>query len=239
MNKAKQAIKKAATTFYQSTTHLNHRYLSWQHCYTHFANARKTTNPDVDYLSLQLAFYLASWGMYRGSSFLLQRDYQVHTPVVQEILKKEYDCLFSLDCADFANVEIQQTLEKLNQAVRELYEHIRQDVYKEMGKGKVEKPLSDVLLTKVLLGTLGCTPAYDRFFVEAVKKTQMTTGNYNVASLKKLAEFYQSHRAEFESVRQTMKIGDLAYPQMKFLDMAFWQMGFELSEENKQVKSSK
>lgn len=47
----------------------NGRYCSWEHCYSHFYKALGNKNADIDYLSLQLAFYLASWGMYRGSSF--------------------------------------------------------------------------------------------------------------------------------------------------------------------------
>lgn len=45
----------------------NGRYRSWEHCYSHFIKARESKEVDYDYLSLQLAFYLASWGMYRGS----------------------------------------------------------------------------------------------------------------------------------------------------------------------------
>ena len=39
----------------------NGRYRSWEHCYSNFYHARGKDNVDVDYLSLQLAFYLASW----------------------------------------------------------------------------------------------------------------------------------------------------------------------------------
>jgi len=53
-----------------------------------FRDARTDPSPDYDYLSLHHAFYLASWGMYRGSSFLLQKDYKVLTPIVEEILKR-------------------------------------------------------------------------------------------------------------------------------------------------------
>lgn len=35
--------------------------------------------------------------MYRGSSFLLQKDYKVLTPVVEEVLKPEYG-LFRVEC---------------------------------------------------------------------------------------------------------------------------------------------
>ena len=38
-----------------------------------------------DEAAIQLAFYLASWGMYRGSSFLLQRAYSVHLGVIEHL----------------------------------------------------------------------------------------------------------------------------------------------------------
>ena len=45
----------------------NSRELSWNHCYRNFSNIMKKDNlsdNDLDYLSLPLAFYIASWGMY-------------------------------------------------------------------------------------------------------------------------------------------------------------------------------
>ena len=58
--------------FASSTKQKNHRYLSWEHCYQQFRSARLDRDkkePDLDYLSLQLAFYLASWGIYLRSIF--------------------------------------------------------------------------------------------------------------------------------------------------------------------------
>lgn len=60
----------------------------------------------MDYLSLQLAFYLASWGMYRGSSFLLQKDYKIYIPVVEEVLKSKYDILFGMKCEDLLDENV-------------------------------------------------------------------------------------------------------------------------------------
>ncbi len=83
-------IIKSATFFYnQLKVDPNGRFRSWEHCYKCFYDARNESNIDYDYLSLQLAFYLASWGMYRGSSFLLQKDYKLHIPVVEELLKEK------------------------------------------------------------------------------------------------------------------------------------------------------
>src|SRR5262245_13754106 len=42
----------------------HHRYLSWEHCYRFFrSRTRDALLKDKDAAALQLAFYLASWGM--------------------------------------------------------------------------------------------------------------------------------------------------------------------------------
>ena len=57
----------AAQTFYDDArASENGRSRSWEHCYRVFRDVRSDPSPDYDHLSLHLAFYLASWGMYRG-----------------------------------------------------------------------------------------------------------------------------------------------------------------------------
>ena len=108
-------IIKSSTEFYNDLKiDENGRYRSWEHCYTHFIKARGSKEIDYDYLSLQLAFYLASWGMYRGSSFLLQKDYKVHIPVVKELLSNEYDALAGIECIEFRKESNQQLLLEIN-----------------------------------------------------------------------------------------------------------------------------
>ena len=214
----------AAQTFYDDArANENGRSRSWEHCYRVFRDARTDPSPDYDYLSLHLAFYLASWGMYRGSSFLLQKDYKVHTPIVEEILKPEYDCLFGLACADLRESEVQGSLEKLHKYIAKHFRPIRNEV---AGR-EVASPVSPVLITKILMGTLGCVPAYDRFFVDGIKKHKVTTQEYSRKSVRKLAEFYEAHNDRLEEARRGMRTEDLTYPQMKLLDMGFWQIGFE------------
>ena len=119
----------SAKGFYQSTQEDdNARYLSWEHCYKCFHDARTSLSPDYDYLSLQLGFYLASWGMYRASSFLLQKDYKVHTEAVKEILSKKYNCLLDLECAAIKDTIVQSRLNELYDALVSHYDPIRQDV---------------------------------------------------------------------------------------------------------------
>lgn len=188
-----------------------------------FRDARIDPSPDCDYLSLHLAFYLASWGMYRGSSFLLQKDYKVLSPIVEKILKPEYDCLFGLACTDVRNRDVWAQLKKLSDCISAHFQPIRDEV---AGR-KVASSVSPVLITKILMGTLGCVPAYDRFFEEGAKYLDLEKKSYNEDSLLELADIYEEYNDRLEEARRGMRTDDLIYPQMKLLDMGLWQVGFE------------
>lgn len=216
----------AAQTFYDDArANENGRPLSWEHCFRVFRDARTAPSPDYDYLSLHLAFYLASWGMYRGSSFLLQKDYKVLSPVVEEVLKPEYDCLFGVACADLREPEVQVMLTKLYDYIADYFRPIRDEV----AGGEVASSVSPVLVTKILMGTLGCVPAYDRFFQDGVATYKVTTQEYSLKSILRLVDFYEEHNDRLEETRRGMQCEGLTYPQMKVLDMGFWQVGFEKS----------
>ena len=211
-------LTSAAQTFYDDArANENGRSRSWEHCYRVFRDARTDPSPDYDYLSLHLAFYLASWGMYRGSCFIFQKDYKVHTPIVEKVLKPEYDCLFGLACTDVRNDDLRAQLMELSADIADYFDPIREEV-----KGRaVESSVSPVLITKILLGTLGCVPAYDRFFEEGAKYLGLEKKSYNKDSLLELAAFYEAHNDRLEEARHGMQT------EMKLLDMGFWQVGFE------------
>ena len=111
----------------------------------------------------------------------------------------------------------------INEFLNEYYDKIRREV-----KGiELKNKLSDTLITKILMGTLGCVPAYDRYFIDGIKKQKIAIGNYNIKSILQLVEFYEKYSEPLESVREKMKVADMLYPQMKILDMGFWQVGFD------------
>ena len=214
----------AAQTFYDDArANENGRSRSWEHCYRVFRDARTDPSPDYDYLSLHLAFYLASWGMYRGSCFILQKDYKVHTPIVEEILRPEYDCLFGLACADLRDDDVWDQYTNLYKFIDGYFDPIRNEVAGRV----VESQVSPVLITKILMGTLGCVPAYDRFFEEGARYFGLEKKTYHEDSLLELVDIYEEHNDRLEDARRGMRTDDLIYPQMKLLDMGFWQIGFE------------
>lgn len=217
----------------QMYVHYYERELMNEHCYSHFIKARESKEVDYDYLSLQLAFYLASWGMYRGSSFLLQKDYRVHVPVVKELLNKKYDALAGIECAAFKEESNQKLLQDINSFLEKYYDKIRHEVKEQ----EIKNQLSYTLITKILMGTLGCVPAYDRYFIAGIKNQKVATGNYNLNSIMQLVEFYERNSKRLEPVREKMEVEGMPYPQMKMLDMGFWQVGFDL-DTNKGIKTA-
>lgn len=233
MNTVEHIISSSSDFYKELQDDKNGRYRSWEHCYTAFCEARKG-NYDEDYLSLMLAFYLASWGMYRGSSFLLQKDYKIHVPVVRELMKEKYDCLIGIPCVEYRKPEIQSLVfNDLHNTLKSYYRKVRSSVVEK----EPAQDISDTLITKILMGTLACVPAYDRYFIAGLKHEKVSTGNYNANSILKIADFYEKHEKKLEEARKKLKVGRRDYPQMKMIDMGFWQIGFEL-DTNKGLQNA-
>lgn len=128
-----------------------HRYKSWDNCFQAFT-ASKQTEIQV----LELAFYLASWGMYRGSSGLLQKNHLIHNGAVNIVFSKTNQ---QLKCNQTTEV-IRENIKAIVRVKDELAEHYS-SIYFTKGADK-PKPISptDTLLSKIMLSTLGCVPAY-------------------------------------------------------------------------------
>lgn len=208
-----------------------HRYLSWEHCYSHFQGLGSSTSEEsIDTATLHLAFYLASWGMYRGSSQLLQKSYQVHKAVIRELLRLEFRPLWHLDVdsmdEDAPEVEL----------VLELARRLRR-VYADMHVSP-----TDTLVTKVLLGTFGCIPAYDTLFVNGVTywNEELTQefqaklpARFGMGSYHGLMRFYRENGREFAEARKFIASHSMNYPPMQLIDMYFWSIGNQLVSEAK------
>jgi hypothetical protein len=65
------------------------------------------------------------------------------------------------------------------------------------------------------MGTLGCVPAYDRYFISGVRNEKAASGNFNIRSILELVEFYNKYYDDFEQARKQMMVCEMEYPQMK------------------------
>ena len=83
------------------------------------------------------------------------------------------------------------------------------------------------------MATLGCVPAFDRYFVFGLKSQKVVIGTYNIKSILQLVDFYEKNIEQLDSVPKKFIVTDLLYPQMKILDMEFLQICFDLEDKHK------
>lgn len=233
---------------------VNTRYKSWEWCHAAFirykdvykkAEDEKEKDKIVEYLSLHLAFYLASCGMYRGSSFLLQRDYKAHKKAVQYILNlsEDYNLLWDYEPSS------EEDIIKAKDLLFGKNNDKNSGVYYEIGKtyGKINKKsgksdnddediTSDTLVTKIIMGTFGCVPAFDRFLKKGISyykkatKTEKIDGynltqnieNKDHSTFIALAKLASKNKDDFKIE------SEIKYPPMKCVDMYFWEIGYEM-----------
>ena len=204
----------------------NHAHRSWEHCFKSFQIARLNddyTN-NKNKLCLELAFFLASWGMYRGSSFLVKKDYLVHQGVIDCIFKEEYRDLWSIP------------IEHIDKAACDMIMSLRDEIENEYNRvrNRTNGVISDVLITKVLMGTMGCVPAYDRYFIEGLKKCNIRPLHFSTKSLAAIVSTFYPYGNELRKLKEPIYLDEKDewhddnhyYPDMKLIDMCIWQIGF-------------
>ena len=138
-----------------------------------------------------------------------------------------------IDCIGFRDESNQKLLQDINSFLEQYYDKIRHEVKEQ----ELKNQLSFTLITKILMGTLGCVPAYDRYFIAGIKNQKVATGNYNIRSIMQLVNFYEKNADRLEPVREKMEVEGMPYPQMKMIDMGFWQVGFDL-DASKGIKNA-
>ena len=215
-------MRREIEAYWGSSRGEHHRYRSWEHCFAYFQGVGpENLMGRRDEAALQLAFYLASWGMYRGSSFLLQHAYTVHRDVIDVLAEARFRALWSHDFG--ANPD--DTL--LIPNVLELVMAVREAYLPFVPKGGTTQP-TDTLLTKVVLGTVGCLPAVDRYFIDGFKSSGNRYSHLNRAFIERILEFCEANLDELTAIQhQIRREAQVLYPLMKLVDMCFWQLGFE------------
>jgi hypothetical protein len=192
----------------------NERYASFDYCFNHFQSFRESGDAsalaspaNLQLSSLQLGFYLASWGMLRGSAELLQKSAKYLVPVI-EVISCTKPSLWEIDADSYNESSIQHILE-LAAKIRSAY-----------------PAMSDSLVTKIMLGVFGNVPAFDTNF-----KRGFGVSTFGPKALRKVAlfcrdnaEMIDAHRVNtlgFISGRETQR----TYTRAKVIDMAFFIEG--------------
>ena len=169
----------------------------------------------VDLLSLHMGFYLASWGMMCKSTALLQYDCKVHVPAVRAVLKHHVLYGQGLDALCEQKAALAGLCDDITAAYTDEENQLRQF-----------ESVSDILVSKVILGTLGITPAYDRNVKQAVKAYDISADTFSPKSFRMLAHYFAEKHAD-TTARMTKEMQKLCpyYTRVKVINGILWVLG--------------
>lgn len=205
-------IEKVVTAFISKSGSMD-RYASFDYCYNYFRTTKDLVR-DIEKSCLTLGFYLASWGMFRGSSFLLQKSAKHFERTVEYVANLDRS-VWEIDVDTYTGPNM-QTIVSIYGNVKDLL---------------IENANSDLtLVTKVLLGVFGFVPAFDNYFSETFR--QISNGQcgfrrVNTKSLGFIRSFYQANRVMIDKLANrtfttdfiTGKKTAIVYPKAKIIDM--------------------
>jgi hypothetical protein len=160
--------------------------------------------------------------MYRGSGFLLQHAYTVHREVIDELVAPRFSALWEQEFGASDNDL------KLVPIILEVIDAVR-GAYRPFAPPAESRQASNTLVTKVILGTFGCLPACDRYFINGFKTAGFRYSSPNTKFIEQVLHFCIDNLPELrEEQGRIERIGGIRYPLMKLADMYFWQIGFGL-----------
>lgn len=196
---------------------LDERYASFDFCYNYFYSfykenklAELANDQNLQMSCLQIGFYLASWGMMRGSSFLLEKSVRNYKNLIVAISKMNPK-LWEIDIENYNEENISLLLSCKQQIISAL---------------RNENKPSDTLITKIMLGVFANIPAFDQYFRKSLK-----VHSVNKKSLLKIKEFYKENKNIFDLFKictfdfLTSKETDIMYTRAKLIDMCGFMDG--------------
>jgi len=188
------------------------RYASFDYCFNYFQSFRRrnaiagiASGENVETSCLQLGFYLASWGMLRGSSFLLQKSSKFYQRLIEDIATFD-PAIWDIDVDRYQDDATIRLLLKCKEMIA-------------TSLGPTNRA-SETLITKIMLGIFGNVPAFDTFFC-----TGFGVNAFGQKSLAKISAFYQDNKSEIDGQRiptfefLSGKETEILYSKAKIIDM--------------------
>ena len=205
-----------------------HRYSSFDYCYNYFYKHRDNPSElkeNIEVSCMYLGFYLASWGMYRGSTAVSRYNSKIYEPIIKEIVEdkniKEYwDIDVNTYYKDIGKlVKLESKIEEIlsGQNLKRT-RNIKQKTFK-------------VLATKIMLGIFGNTPAFDSYVTAIIgnykyeKQLGTIKDIYNHGSNKiTIEKMYKKYKTiDFSSAKDKTSYTDIKHTRAKLIDIFAWQ----------------
>lgn len=225
----------------------NHRFRSYDYCknlfdkyYQKVLDGATLTSGEKDYFALNLFCYLASWGMLRGSGWLLGRSYKFFIPLCEVLFDRKYKNLRTMDPlqGNYNTIEVVALHDTLDEKINNILQEDNLE----------DKKASRLMLCKIMMGTYGCVIAYDDYDLKGLDVLGVHTNNASSLSVELLqdtAEIIIDHKEEFEKIMKDMETyidpetqKPVNYTVFKVLDMILWEYGKKQDDEKKAKKKA-
>lgn len=189
------------------------RYTSFDYCYNYFYSfyqenklPQLDSNENLQISCMQIYSFLASWGMLRGSSYLLRKMSLAYFVPLIKVIANADPRLWEIDVPSYNEDSIKMILK------------IKDDIINALG---IENKPSETLVTKIMIAVFASVPAIDTNFRKAFHMTKI-----NEKNLLRLKQFYEDNQNEIDSIPpiytidfNTRKETSLRYPKIKLIDM--------------------
>lgn len=198
------------------------RASSFDYCFNYFQAFRDrdaiseiAAPQHLELSCLHLGYYLASWGMLRGSTILHTKSYRFFEAIVRAISTEPLTS-WDIDADGYTDDGVSTLI----------------DTRDNLAAALTAKPLhgtsrapTNTLLTKVMLGVFGSVPAFDTFFLRGFRAVTGERGAFNRKSLKTIGVFYKTN-AEMIDAQHISTIDAISgrptsrrYTRAKIIDM--------------------
>jgi len=211
-NKTKGDIIATINKF-RSGLSVTKREASYDFCYGYFQTNKHNLSSHMEDSCMRLWSYLASWGMLRGSSELLQKSPAALKGLII-YLDNCPDDIWNLDVDTYS-------------CRYKLLEDTYKGIYAELKK-VINHP-SCTLVTKIMLGVFGNIPAFDTYFTNTFRDEFKDDTNCGFRTVNKkaildIATFYETNYSIFDSITIPVidfdgKVTQLVYKKAKLIDM--------------------
>jgi hypothetical protein len=195
---------------------------SFDYCYNYFYRTEDLLLDKEKSCNI-LGMYLASWGMYRGSSFLLKEKsvrylLRFIEPISKLKRKINPDEPIDVDTYNEKNMEVIE------------------NIYTELSK-YTEGHEYNTLVTKILLGVFGFVPAFDTYFKAGIKSLPNCKDSFNKLSrgcLGTIKQFYDNNKEDIDQIQKKsftkcFEDGEptkVNYTKAKIIDLYFFEIGY-------------
>ncbi|MFW5982925.1 MAG: hypothetical protein ACOCQ4_00340, partial [bacterium] len=149
-------------------------------------------------------------------------NYEIYGKIIPILLDKKYLALWDLK----KNIRRHDLIEifcglydRIQNVLSEAKRSIKKHPDLENNKFSYDN-VSEILITKILLGTIGCIPAYDNYFKKGLKKKGYVQSFKPEPAFDRMLDFYKNNWDEINSLT---KYGT----PMKIIDMYFFLVGLE------------